>query len=192
MWAERAAAQNERNGYLWVSFCCKFGEGCEKDEQRAVEAIFQSARLGLVDGMHFYALTLPLSDPERYIWLGKGAFRSRTSEVLMDMFAHLDLYDRGVGCGDVLFAIGKALKGQVNVEKGEIFGICVDEDDAIARSQRAIEIYEFFCVAARRAVDAWVHVAIRYKVVKDIRLMVSKMIWNAKQQGDYETQLIKK
>jgi hypothetical protein len=50
-WAEKSAAQYERDGFYWLGGCYQHGIGCEKDAERAKENYFVAAELGQVYAM---------------------------------------------------------------------------------------------------------------------------------------------
>jgi hypothetical protein len=50
-WAEKSAAQGERNGFFWLGYCIQHGYGCGKDTERAKENFLVAAELGNVDAM---------------------------------------------------------------------------------------------------------------------------------------------
>ena len=87
----------------------------------------------------------------------------------------------GSGSALVVFAIGRALKGNICVEKKEIFGKpYFNFSSLIGPANQAVSFYESFAKCARLAVDTWTMVAFRFGVVKDIRRLVSKLIWDAR------------
>jgi TPR repeat protein len=50
-WAEKSAAQGERDAFDNLGFCYQYGIGCEKDLERAKENYLVAAELGLVRAM---------------------------------------------------------------------------------------------------------------------------------------------
>jgi hypothetical protein len=62
------------------------------------------------------------------------------------------------------------------VEKRTIFG---DDDDFVGPANSSISFYKSQLSACRRAIDVWSLVGIRCGVVKDIRVLVGKMIWDS-------------
>jgi hypothetical protein len=53
----------------------------------------------------------------------------------------------------------------------------------IGPSNQAVQFYEFQSHSYRKAVDNWTIVGLRNKVVKDIRKMIGKMIWDAREEA---------
>jgi hypothetical protein len=52
-------------------------------------------------------------------------------------------------------------------------------------ANQALRFYEFQLQSYRKAVDRWTIVGLRNRVVKDIRNMIGKMIWDAREEGAY-------
>ena len=82
--------------------------------------------------------------------------------------------------------IGKALNGHVSVEKRTIFGDDDDFDNLIGPANTAISFNKSQLAACRLAVDAWSHVGIRCGVVKDIRVLIGKLVWETRDLALYE------
>jgi hypothetical protein len=179
-WAVKAAAQGERDGYYRLALCFQYGHGCEKDLAKAKENFLIAAELGHVYSIRDYGLLFDRSDPRRYTWLGKAATRDNPAMFLQEMVKHVSKFNCGLGCAKVLFAIGRALKGSVNMEKGEIFGY--NAGSRIGPAKQAIAFFESQVLAVRRAVDTWTLVGRRNLVMRDVRLIVARMIWDARDE----------
>jgi hypothetical protein len=65
----------------------------------------------------------------------------------------------------------------------------IDFNSIIDPANQALEFYKVQLQSYRRAVDTWTLVDIRNKIVKDIRNMIAKMIWNAREEAEYELDL---
>jgi hypothetical protein len=100
----------------------------------------------------------------------------------MDQIHNLNI---GTGSANVVFAIGRALKGHVDNEKRTIFGKCFSSDIYFGSANRALCFYEFQLQSCRKAVDSWTIVGLRNRVVKDMRKMIGKMIWDAREEAAY-------
>jgi hypothetical protein len=90
----------------------------------------------------------------------------------------------GSGNGAVMFQIGKALNGHVSLQKRIILGDDFNFDARIGPASAAISFY-VQRVACRRAVDTWSHVGIRCGVVKDIRVLIGKLVWEMRDLALY-------
>jgi|JI10StandDraft_1071094.scaffolds.fasta_scaffold1220516_2 hypothetical protein len=99
----------------------------------------------------------------------------------------VDCFPRFVGTKDVaiIFLIGKALFGYVNVRRRQIFDQNREFHPFVSSAVEAIKFYEAQLKGAKDAVDAWTIIAIRLKVVKDIRRVIASLIWGARGEAEY-------
>jgi hypothetical protein len=95
------------------------------------------------------------------------------------------MFNRGTGHANVVFAIGRALKGQINNEEQKFFGSGYKCDTRIGHTNQALHFYEFQWQSYRKAVDSWTVFGLRNRVVKDIRKMIGKMIREAREEAVY-------
>jgi hypothetical protein len=77
------------------------------------------------------------------------------------------------------------LKGRVDNEKRTIFGEGYSFDAYFGPANQAFHFYELQLQSYRKAVDSWTFVGLRNKVVKDIRKMIGRMIWDARVEAAY-------
>jgi hypothetical protein len=104
---------------------------------------------------------------------------------LISFSAAVQRFDSGSGNGSVVFQIGKALNGHISVEKRELpkmalFGNTHKLDERIGPANSAISFFKSQLTACRVAVDMWSHIGIRCGVVKDIRVLISKLVWETR------------
>ncbi len=88
-----------------------------------------------------------------------------------------------------MFLIGRALKGNIDLDKEEIFGDDYSFDSRIGPSNQAVSFYDSQIKSARLAVDTWTLVATRLHLIKDMRIYAGKMIWEARFEANYEFNL---
>ena len=85
---------------------------------------------------------------------------------------------QGSGRADVVYMIGEALKRGV-----------VKEDDLLSLrlpfAKVALTFFDDQNLAAMRAVDTWTLVGRKYYVVKDIRVLIGKMVWADRASAKY-------
>jgi hypothetical protein len=77
------------------------------------------------------------------------------------------------------------LKGHIDNEERAFFGNGNRFNARIDSANQALHFYEFQLQSYRKAVDSWTIVGLRNKVVKDIRKMIGKMIWDAREEAAY-------
>lgn len=183
--ALRAAEAGEREGFDALAWYFLTGsDGCEKNLQRAVDLYSRAAALGLKTAMAQVAGLLEEADPQRFYWLGLAAAHGwRSRDFVLSFAKHVVAVQRRPS---TVFAIGKALKGHIDVKKRKIFDIFENFDELVAPANDAISFYDLQIKAARLAVDAWTKVGMRKMVVKDIRIKISKLIWASKGEALFE------
>jgi hypothetical protein len=86
-----------------------------------------------------------------------------------------------------MFAIGRALQGYVNEEARTIFNIDYDFDLRINPAKQAIAFYEAQIKATKDVMHAWTLVGIKLNVVKDVRKLIAKLIWDSREEALYKT-----
>jgi hypothetical protein len=185
-WAEKSAAQGERDGLYMLGFCYREGQGCEKDVETAKENLLIASELGYVYAMILLGVLFGKTDPQRSHWLGKAGASGKSVPFLNEMEEQIRIFNSGTGHANIVFAIGRALKGHIDKEKREIFGKGKDFDSYIGLAKHALHFYIFQLQSYRKAVDGWTLVGIRWNVVKDIRKVIGKMIWDAREEAKYE------
>ena len=82
-----------------------------------------------------------------------------------------------------MFAIGQALQGHVNEQARTIFESEYDFDSRIGPTKQAIAFYESQIKATKDAMRAWTLVGIKLKVVKDVRKLIAKLIWDSREEA---------
>jgi hypothetical protein len=194
--AGKSAAQGERDGFYHLGNCYQDGTGCEKDEEKAKECFLEAAELGHASAMLRVGELLEIDDPQRFFWFGRAAtsggvwfgrdMPNRYSfSFLNEMSDQIHNFNNGTGHAKVVFAIGRALKGHIDNEKRRIFGSNYKFDIYIGPANQALHFYEFQLQSYRKAVDSWTIVGLRNRVVKDIRKMIGKMIWDKREEAKY-------
>ncbi len=162
------------------------GDGCEENLERAKENYLVAAKLDFIWAMRECGLLLEENDPQRILWLGKAAVRGHRPPFISDMIEQMERFNSGARMTNLVFAIGSVLlQKNVSTTKREIFGPQFRLDEYIASATQAIEFYTFQLQSYRRAVEVWTIVGIRNRIVKDIRKMIGKMIWEAKEDAEY-------
>ncbi len=185
--ANASTIQRERDGFRKLAGCFHFGIGCKRDLLKARENYVISVELGRVSETYALASFHEDTDPLHWFWLGRGAPKFWPGKFLNEFGKQVECFKSGSGSAAVVFSIGRALSGQVNEKKHEIFSHWMYDFDATVRpANDAIAFYNAQLAACRKAVDAWCLFAIRFGVVKDIRILIGKMIWEARDLALYK------
>jgi hypothetical protein len=115
------------------------------------------------------------SDPQRWFWWGRAAVLGLPASFLTYFSAPVEKFNSGCGNGGVVFQIGKALNGNVDVERRTIFGTNWDFGNRIGPANFFISFYKSQLAACHHAVDTW-----SLNIYKDIRVFLGKMIWETR------------
>ena len=163
------------------------GLGCEKDLNLAKENYLIAAELGHGFAADFYGRLLDESDPVHWIWFARAALRG-CSDLFLGSFAkQVNLFFSGSGNAMVVFVIGCALKGNIDMEKKEIFALSLFIwNSLIGPANQAISFYGSQIKSARLAVDTWTLISTRLHVIKDMRMLIGKLIWEARFEANYK------
>ncbi len=170
-WAEKAAAQGDREGLCLLAEHYWNGTGCAKDETRSLQLYKEAGDLGDPTGYWTYGhLAFNESDPERYYWWGRAlANEGRWVEghLASAALAQLKTFDTGAS-GRAVFEIGAACKGHVfgKLTEGHVRAV-----------EQTVALHDTWCASAERAIYCWIWVAQQKKVAKDIRNIISKILW---------------
>ncbi len=184
--ARAAASKHERDGFYWLGYFFRSGLGCEKDLNLAKKNILIAAELGHVWAALDYGHLLDESDPARWLWLGRAALRGWRISFLDHFAKQVNQFFSGAGNAIVVFLIGRALKGNIVMEKMEIFGANYYFESLIGPANQAVSFYSSQIKSASLAVDTWALVATRLHLIKDMRIYIGKLIWEARFEANYK------
>jgi TPR repeat protein len=182
--AQLAAAQGERDGFYWLGSCFCDGDGCEEDSEKAKENFLLASELGDVFGMLELGDLLEDWDSERWRWWGRAAALGECWRLLINFAKQVESFDSGFGNAAAMFAIGEALRGHVDEEARRIFNN--NMDSWIGPAKQAITFYLAQIEATKDAMRAWTQVGLRFHVVKDVRKLIVKLIWDSREEALYD------
>ena len=184
--AQLAAAQGERDGYYWFGVCFRGGEGCEENPELAKENFLRASELGHVSGMRCLGYLLNESDPQPWRWWGRAAALGESWSFLANFAQQVRLFNSGSGSDAVVFSIGQALQGHVNEEARTIFKDGQKFDSRIGPAKQAIAFFEAQIKATKDAMSAWTQVGIQFNIVKDVRKLIAKLIWDSREEAVFK------
>ncbi len=187
--SQQAAAQGERDGFCVLGYCFREGYGCEKDREKAEKNFLIAAEMGCVSSM--IALGYAFVGAQGWRWRGLAATLGDNYYFCEDFSEQVALFNLGTGNGGSVYQIGHALKGNVDVESRTIFNTGRRFDSRIGPAKQAIAFYEAQLKACEQAIHAWTQVGIRFNVVKDIRILIGKWIWDARAEAIYKVEVEK-
>ncbi len=184
--AQLAAAQNERDGFFELAFCFEKGVGCEKNLTFAKQNYLIAAELGDVIGARKLAQLLDDADPALWMWLGRIANCGNVFPLVELAPKMVEQFFSGSGSAPAVFFIGRAFKGHIDMDKRQIFDASDNFDSLVGLANQAISFYDSQIKCARLAVDTWTLVGIRLGMVKDMRVLIGKMIWEGRFEANYK------
>ena len=184
--AQRSAALHERDGFYWLGDYFLEGVGCKKDFNLAKENYLIAAELGDVYAARDYGSLLDESDPVHWLWNSRIALRGFPLLFIGSFSEQVELFFSGSGNATVVFLIGLALKGNIDMQKEKIFGKKIDFDSHIGPANQAVSFYDSQIKSARLVVDTWTLVSTRLCLIKDMRIFIGKMIWEARFEANYK------
>jgi hypothetical protein len=125
---------------------------------------------------------LDLKDERRIIFFTEASARGHTTNIVGEIVAQFLLFRSGL-CANLVFVGGKCLKQNVIVENRTIFGRPDLYGIYGTEVRKVIQLYEVQLNSCRKAVNAWSVIARRLFVVKDVRLIIAKMIWETRSEA---------
>ena len=161
--------------------------GCERDLIKAKNAFVLAAKLGLGSSALRTGDFFDESDPQQWHWWGVAAARGHPFRFFDGFAQQVYRFSSDSSLAPVVFMIGRAMRGQISTEKGEIFRIRSYRIDA---ADRAVSFFLFQCSASRAAVDTWCLIALRlnHLINKDIRKKIGMLIWDARELALHKEQ----
>jgi hypothetical protein len=181
MWAQKAAAQGGSDGLHALASCLYYGTDCEKNESRALLLFKEAAELGNAESQMSYGeFAFTETDCERYLWWGRAAtqgYSEASRGLVCAARDQVEMLDKSECCR-VVFEIGAACQGHITKRRKVILVFDWDfEPKEVDAVKRAVALYDAWCKDAKQAIFCWIWIGRQKKVVKDIRGIISKMLW---------------
>ena len=126
-----------------------------------------AAELGYMYAADACGDLLDESDHARWIWRGRAALRGLLSSFLNSFSTQVGRFFSGSGNATIVFLIGRALKGKIDIEKKEIFGKSY-------KFGSRIELFHSTILKSNQLVSqlARMLVSMRLRIVKDMRIFI--------------------
>lgn len=130
-------------------------------------------------------MLLDRANLDKWRWFEKAASRGCVSGLLKEFALPVTALsaDRSVELNQAVFVIGKIFKNKVDITKRTVFGQACSEAGLAAL---ACAFFDAQLTGAKQAVSAWLILARRFGVVKDIRRVIGILIWDARAEGNYK------
>jgi TPR repeat protein len=170
--AESAAGQGDRSGLYRLGELLLKGSGCTADPARALEVLKRAATLGHERAQIRYGELAFDENWERHSWWGIAARRGLGNSFFSAMLRFLPSFENGEH-GRILHTMATVLLSGID----EVRDMQFDEAEVKEAIERVLELHDAMLERARRAIDCWSMAAQRRGVVKDIRVVIAKMVW---------------
>ena len=179
-----SAEKGDAFGTYCLMHCFRAEIGCKKNESFAEELLERAADLGSVDVCYDLARNREMKPWQRVKLLISffGMYFSGSGRLYFDLEEVFRRYATDGSCTDVIFEVGEMFKGSIDVERGMVFGRKHRSND-LDILLRAVGMYDRWCDVAREACVAWILIAKRIGVHKDVRRIIAKMVWEARREG---------
>jgi hypothetical protein len=125
------------------------------------------------------------SEADHWRWIGQAALLGDFGYFFDSFSEQVRVFESDRSNAPVVFAIGHVLNQRADFDKGEIFGYAGWHG---REAKIAVDFYRAQEQAARKAVLAWSHVGFLLGVVKDIRVLIAKLVWEARREANYVVQ----
>jgi hypothetical protein len=174
---EKASEQNDREGLFQLGRLLRL---YRKDEAKATELFRRAAELNYHRAQLMYGqMGFGERDWERFHWRTKAAEGGLgVPQLCCDVAKLLPSFERGE-FGRILSTVEPVIRKNLAIWR-EDATICMHLDGGEIETgdlERVFEMHAAMLRRARRAVDCWSIVGRRCGVVKDMRVMIAKMLW---------------
>jgi TPR repeat protein len=172
LFREKSTAQGERDGFHLLGVCYQYGSGCVKDVARAKENYLSATELGHVFAMVCVGELFDEDDPQRFVWLGRAAADGYPFCCLGEISDQMRSFNNATGQANVVFAIGRALKGHIDNEERTIFGEHFEYNARIGRKSSSSFLPISIAIVSKSS-----RKLVNYRIEKQSRERHSKNDW---------------
>ncbi len=183
-WAEKAAAQQDRNGLFRLG-CNLWAMEPQQERTRALALFREAAELEHAEAQYWVGMEdFGRHDWQRYRLVGRAAARGESSALGLLRNNAVELlgeFEADDSPGKVVFELGAALRGNVDGRAGRAYGLMLS-GEKLRGALRCVELHDKWCAAAKRSIECWIGMARRLNVAKDIRLLIARLLWDERRE----------
>jgi hypothetical protein len=175
--AQKAAAAGDRTGLFELARCIHKGGACARDKARATQLYREAAELGHAGAMWAYGkAAFGERDWQRFYWWGRASMRGKGSFEFRELVIELlSSFEKGEH-GRILHTVRPVIHSEL-LEMQRVLGGRAKGSHVLDQLRRVDQLYQAMTSRARRAIACWSAVGVRHGVVKDVRVMIAKMVW---------------
>jgi hypothetical protein len=172
---ELATAQDDRDALYALGLRRMREEG--EGSATAIELFRRAAELN--DGLaqkKYGEIAFGPDDWQRYHWWGRAVSHGHyISQLEAAALRFLPSFEEGRN-GRILHTLAPLLRGNIDSGQRKVFGLYRVADE-VRQLERVIELHAAMLNRARRAIDCWSMAGRRLGVVKDMRVVIAKILW---------------
>jgi hypothetical protein len=125
-------------------------------------------------------------DVLKYYWSGKQAKLGMPRSFCVSLSEQMRAFNSSERKNErVVMMIGRFVRGHVDGDKSQLFGVDFGSELFVKPAMIAVQFFEFQLQSYLDAVNCWSVIAKRKHVVKDIRLLIAKLIWEQRNDAQY-------
>jgi len=188
--AKITAMKNERDAFVELGQYYKIGCGVPKNEEVAKLLFKRAVDMGHRTAPCNLAKMYDTTNFEYFYWM-KVYFDHGGNPSIGFMYDALKIikdfkHDIPGINKSTIYKIGEIFKNHIDRNENKLF----EYDFTLAEGQveivhRSVQMYDKCCSNTREAVNTFTCIMKRANIVKDIRLIISKLIWNSRKEGLY-------
>ena len=180
--ARASAEKGDALGTYYLMQCFVGGIGCVKDEGIARELLERAADLGSFSVFCELVENCEMKPEKRAKLLVSffGLYAFGSADLYSDLKELLQRHETDEALKQVIFDVGGTLKD--TIEEGKVLGKDVNST-CLETFLRVVELYDRWCDVAREACVAWILIAKRMGLNKDVRRMIAKLVWEGRKAG---------
>lgn len=170
--AELSAKMGEREGfYELASFAV--------DVATKIQMFLRAAELGSVWAGRFLTSLIPKSDSQRFFWIAHSVNPKWSVHPFFSALLEEEKkWKVGTGRTRIMFILGRALVGQIDSANRTLFGTKLYYNVRVEPAITALTTFTTIMNMAKEALFWWTLIGIRVRLVKDIRTLIAKMVWD--------------
>jgi hypothetical protein len=168
--AQRAASQSHRVGLTALGCSLLGGEGCAKNPEQAMVLLRAAADLEHAFALFWCSYIARGKTSEKHFWFGRLDYRPLYAR---EVFELVPLFEKGEHCRLLQIAARMFRKVIRYTETGDPI-----VTHSLPKIRRVIQLHESMVERVITAIDCWSVVARRIGVVKDIRVVIGKIVWD--------------
>jgi hypothetical protein len=172
-WASLAAENGDRGGLCELGICYRDGLSCTAGPEKGIELFREAAHLGSRAAQRMYGeLAYGERDWQRYHWWARSWRHLLTTPMCLAMSALLPLFEQGQH-SRIVHEVAPVIRRNLEANLADGF----IEEGTAQELRRVLKVHDAMTSRAKEAVACWSMCALRLGVMKDMRVVIAKLVW---------------